>query len=1716
MSYNPVPSLDNGNATFNNNVNVSGVSTFNAGVKTKLNSEVDGVTITFDMNESNTHSVRLGGNRTLAVSNVDAGQKFTLRLEQDSTGNREVTWWNNIDWIISGSGQPILNSGVGAVDYFGFLCTSGGYYDGFHMTELVAGGGGGGGGGGFSLPAGGLENQILYKISDGSDELGWIDNYATEFRELIKNDTGSDILKGTAVMATGAVGDRIRVAPSVADGSVEARYMFGIASEDISDSSEGYVTLVGPLKDIVTSGYPIGTVLWLDPDNPGGLTSTQPTSPNLQMSVAIVTNTHATNGRIFVRMWEQQPGLHELHDVNVDFGLASGDLIAYDSSNLTWVNIQNPSGNLQAQITENANDIITVSGLTGGGSYTTGSGLTLVGTEFNVYGGSGNFEYLEIQTDNTTIPKIKFTGSGVTDTPISLEVASSFESATGSGSALLFQGKQGQLFSITDNLSSGTIFSVSDITGLPMLEIDASGHVQIGEFADDITLHQAVLLSGGVPSSTTNKLYNDGGTLKFDGSTVVVGDVTTTEIAASTLVTETEGISSNDNDTTIPTSAAVKDYVDNNAGGGTVQGTDGTYDIQPTSEGATAGNARGEGSVDLQTHRSAATQVASGGCSVIGGGCRNTASSGFSTISGGRVNTASGSDSTIGGGYGNTASGYTSSVLGGRNGCASNTYSTVSGGYRNWALGSYSIVVAGNGNTANNTHSIVVGGNGNTASGACSFVAGGATNCACATSSTVGGGVSNTASGGTSTISGGYGNTASGAYSTVSGGYCNITNARHSIIAGGHRNIIQSPTNECCSRGVTIGGGVGHNSSGGTLDATTGDLTDTITCCDAGAFSTIAGGLRNIATGSGSALGGGSSNIASSNYTTVAGGLTNTASGQYSTVSGGYNNTASGSFAVVAGRANTSSGTCSVVSGGSGNVACGSTAAVAGGTGNNSSGTGAFVGAGFGNTASGSRSTVGGGVQNTASGQGSTIAGGGWISNGNTASGTSSSIGGGDANTASGNWSTVSGGVSNTASGYLSAVGGGVCNTASATNSSVAGGCCNITNARHSIIAGGHRNIIQSPTNECCSRGVTIGGGIGHNSSGGTLDGTTGDLTGTITCCDAGVYSTISGGLRNIGTGACSSIGGGCGNTVSGEMSTVSGGCGNTASSCGSTISGGCGNTATSFYSTVSGGYCNIASGFSSIIGGGVGNTASGNRSTVSGGRCNTASGYNSTVGGGYNNTASSLVTGNTVSGGTSNTASGFTNATVGGGGGNIASSAYSTIAGGQDNTASGNCSTVGGGVVNTASGRAASVGGGYCNTASGCYSTVAGGCCNITNARHSIVAGGHRNIIQSPTNECCSRGVTIGGGVGHNSSGGTLDANTGDLTGTITCCDAGRFSTIAGGLRNCATGACSTVAGGCGNTATSFYSTVAGGCGNTASGQYSTAAGGLNNNASALWSTVGGGSSNTASSYYSTVSGGSGNAASAFYSTVSGGDSNTASGSRSTVGGGDDNIASGSYSTVAGGRSNTSSGTSSAIVGGRLNTASAGYSTVGGGYSNKACSTGSTVAGGQNNIACGSNSTVIGGVLAKATKYGEVSHAAGYFGAHGDAQHTVLVARDSTTDATANQVLFIDGSFQRLTIPAETTWMFTIKLAAHNDTDNDGGWWFFRGGIRRDAANNTSLIGTVSEESSKDSNISSATASVVADDTNEALEIRVTGVASKNIRWVAVVDISQVSWGTP
>jgi hypothetical protein len=107
------------------------------------------------------------------------------------------------------------------------------------------------------------------------------------------------------------------------------------------------------------------------------------------------------------------------------------------------------------------------------------------------------------------------------------------------------------------------------------------------------------------------------------------------------------------------------------------------------------GNARGQGAVDLQSVRSAATQVASGNYSVIGGGQDNTGSGSYATVGGGYANTGSGSYATVGGGIYNTASGQYATVGGGYVNIASGSYATVVGGYQDTARGWYATVVGG-------------------------------------------------------------------------------------------------------------------------------------------------------------------------------------------------------------------------------------------------------------------------------------------------------------------------------------------------------------------------------------------------------------------------------------------------------------------------------------------------------------------------------------------------------------------------------------------------------------------------------------------------------------------------------------------------------------------------------------------------------------------------------------------------------------------------------------------------------------------------------------------------------------------------------------------------------------------------------------------------------------------------------------------------------------
>lgn len=60
--------------------------------------------------------------------------------------------------------------------------------------------------------------------------------------------------------------------------------------------------------------------------------------------------------------------------------------------------------------------------------------------------------------------------------------------------SLSFENKTGQLFSIGNNVSTGTIFSVNDISGIPAISVNASGNIALAAFGGNVGIGTATPL----------------------------------------------------------------------------------------------------------------------------------------------------------------------------------------------------------------------------------------------------------------------------------------------------------------------------------------------------------------------------------------------------------------------------------------------------------------------------------------------------------------------------------------------------------------------------------------------------------------------------------------------------------------------------------------------------------------------------------------------------------------------------------------------------------------------------------------------------------------------------------------------------------------------------------------------------------------------------------------------------------------------------------------------------------------------------------------------------------------------------------------------------------------------------------------------------------------------------------------------------------------------
>lgn len=100
---------------------------------TDIGATTYGSTTTFNLDNYGFFTVTLTGSPTLAVSGGNVGQKFIVRLTQGGAGSHTVTWFSTIKW--DEQYIPVLSTAVGAIDVFGFICTSSGNYDGFIIGQ---------------------------------------------------------------------------------------------------------------------------------------------------------------------------------------------------------------------------------------------------------------------------------------------------------------------------------------------------------------------------------------------------------------------------------------------------------------------------------------------------------------------------------------------------------------------------------------------------------------------------------------------------------------------------------------------------------------------------------------------------------------------------------------------------------------------------------------------------------------------------------------------------------------------------------------------------------------------------------------------------------------------------------------------------------------------------------------------------------------------------------------------------------------------------------------------------------------------------------------------------------------------------------------------------------------------------------------------------------------------------------------------------------------------------------------------------------------------------------------------------------------------------------------------------------------------------------------------------------------------------------------------
>lgn len=123
--------------------------------------------------------------------------------------------------------------------------------------------------------------------------------------ELIRarNNTGSTLANGVAVYITGATGNRPTIAAADADTISHAETLIGLVTVTggIANNADGFVTTFGKVRELNTSAFAEGAVLYLSDGTAGTYSTTKPTAAGSSIvRVGFCVRSHVSLGEILV------------------------------------------------------------------------------------------------------------------------------------------------------------------------------------------------------------------------------------------------------------------------------------------------------------------------------------------------------------------------------------------------------------------------------------------------------------------------------------------------------------------------------------------------------------------------------------------------------------------------------------------------------------------------------------------------------------------------------------------------------------------------------------------------------------------------------------------------------------------------------------------------------------------------------------------------------------------------------------------------------------------------------------------------------------------------------------------------------------------------------------------------------------------------------------------------------------------------------------------------------------------------------------------------------------------------------------------------------------------------------------------------------------------------------------------------------------------------